>query len=93
MELHVTEADVRMPMPATAEALAEQAKNYDQLLRIALEFPQLRSWTIWGFSDRHSWVHRTFKGYGAALPWDENYEAKPARDALRNALRGVSDAK
>ncbi|HRK16838.1 MAG TPA: endo-1,4-beta-xylanase [Prosthecobacter sp.] len=93
LELHVTEADVRMPVPATAEALAEQAKNYHQLLRIALEFPQLRSWTIWGFSDRHSWVPRTFKGYGAALPWDENYEAKPARDALRNAHRGISDAK
>lgn len=93
LELHVTEADVRIPMPATAEALAEQVKNYHQLLRIALEFPQLRSWTIWGFSDRHSWEPRTFKGYGAALPWDENYEAKPARNALRNALHGVADAK
>jgi len=93
LELHVTEADLRMPMPATAETLAEQAKNYHQLLTIALEFPQLRSWTIWGFSDRHSWVPRTFKGYGAALPWDENYEAKPALDALRDALRGISDAK
>lgn len=93
LELHVTEADVRMPLPATAEALAEQARDYRQLLSVALEFPQLRSWTIWGFSDRHSWVPRTFKGYGAALPWDENYKAKPALDGLLNALRSVSDPK
>lgn len=90
LELHVTEADVRMPMPATLEALAEQAKNYHQLLTISLEFPRFRSWTIWGFSDRHSWVPRTFKGYGAALPWDEDYKAKPARNALLNALHEVS---
>jgi len=77
-----------MPMPVTPEALSEQAKNYHQLLKIALEFPQLRSWTIWGFSDRHSWVPRAFKGYGSALPWEENCQAKPARAALRDALRG-----
>jgi endo-1,4-beta-xylanase len=88
LELHITEADVRLPLPATPEVLAEQAKNYHQLLQIALEFPQLRSWTIWGFTDRHSWIPRTFKGYGAALPWDENYQPKPARAALLKALRG-----
>lgn len=92
LELHVTEADLRMPMPATAEALDEQARNYQGLLGIALEFSQLRSWTLWGFSDRHSWVPRTFQGYGSALPWDEHYEAKPALDALRKTLRGFSTA-
>lgn len=91
LELHVTEADVRMPLPVTPEALTEQAKNYRKLLEIALELPQIRSWTIWGFSDRYSWVPRTFKGYGAALPWQENYEPKPARAALLDAFRGISD--
>lgn len=93
LELHVTEADVRMPMPKTAEAVAEQARNYQQLLGVALEFSQLRSWTLWGFTDRHSWVPRTFQGYGAALPLDEHYEAKPALEALRRTLRGIPVAR
>lgn len=93
LELHVTEADVRMPMPPTPKALEEQARNYHQLLVTVLQFPDLRSWTIWGFSDRHSWVPSTFKGFGAALPWDENYREKPAHAALRNALRGACNAK
>lgn len=91
LELHVTEADVRVPMPISAEELAEQARNYHQLLETSLQDPRLRSWTIWGFTDRHSWVPRAFMGYGAALPWDENYEAKPAQAAIRKALRGASD--
>jgi endo-1,4-beta-xylanase len=90
LEVHVTEADVRIPLPATPDALDEQAKNYHQLLKIALEFPELRSWTIWGVSDRYSWVPRAFKGFGAALPWDENHQAKPAKNALEKALRGVA---
>lgn len=93
LELHVTEADLRLPLPATAESLAEQARNYQELLGVALEFSQLHSWTLWGFSDRHSWVPRTFHGYGAALPWDEHYEAKPALEALRKALRGFPAAR
>ncbi len=88
LELHVTEADVRIPLPATEADFAEQARNYRQLLTIALEFPAFRSWTLWGCSDRHSWVPHTFKGFGAALPWDEHYQAKPAREALGDALRG-----
>lgn len=88
LELHVTEADVRIPMPAAPGALAEQARNYQRLLETALQSPRLRSWTCWGFSDRHSWVPAAFPGFGAALPWDENYRAKPALSALRRALRG-----
>lgn len=32
----------------------------------------------------------TFSGYGAALPWDENLEKKPAYDAILSALQGAA---
>lgn len=88
LELHITETDVRMPLPASPEKLAEQARNYHQLLGIALEFKELRSWSLWGFTDRYSWVPEEFPGYGAALPWNADYEAKPALETLRVVLRG-----
>jgi len=34
------------------------------------------------FTDRYSWIPGFFPGYGAALIFDENYQAKPAYDAL-----------
>ncbi len=42
--------------------------------------------TLWGYSDRHSWIPAVFDGEGAALPWDENLRHKPAYDAIREAL-------
>ena len=40
----------------------------------------------WGFTDKHSWVPGFFSGEGAALPFDENYNKKPAYEAIRAAL-------
>jgi endo-1,4-beta-xylanase len=88
MELHITEADIRVLMPPAPEALEKQAQDYRDLLEAFLELPQARSFTMWGFTDRHSWVPRFHQGFGIALPWDENNEPKPARAALIEALRG-----
>lgn len=88
LELHVTELDIRMPLPATAENLAQQAKDYSRIFKSAAAFPQLKSFSMWGFTDRHSWIPHEFKGYGAALPWDENDQPKPAHAAFLQALQG-----
>ena len=44
------------------------------------------SFTVWGFTDKYSWVPGVFTGEGAANILDENYNAKPAYDALRRDL-------
>jgi endo-1,4-beta-xylanase len=44
--------------------------------------------TVWGFTDKHSWVPGTFPGEGAALPYNENYAPKPAYQSLHDALGG-----
>ena len=86
LELHITELDIRIHLPVTPVLLEKQANNYRDLLKLFLEFPQARSWTTWGVSDRHSWIPAEFKGCGAALLWDENYRPKPARAALLDVL-------
>lgn len=88
LELHVTELDVRMPLPATPESLSQQAQDCRKIFEAAIAFPQLRSFSLWGFTDRHSWIPQEFKGYGAGLIWDEQDQPKPAQAALLEALRG-----
>jgi endo-1,4-beta-xylanase len=34
--------------------------------------------TIWGISDKDSWIPSVFPGYGAANLFDSNYNKKPA---------------
>ncbi|MBG0824976.1 endo-1,4-beta-xylanase [Planomonospora sp. ID91781] len=82
MEAAITEADVRMVMPATAEKLATQADYYQRMLSTCVANKRCVEFTVWGFTDRHSWVPDWFEGEGAANIMDENLAHKPAYDAL-----------
>ncbi|MEV6805710.1 endo-1,4-beta-xylanase [Streptomyces sp. NPDC051132] len=84
----VTEADVRMEMPADAEKLATQAEGYRLLLDACLRTRHCVSFTVWGFTDKYSWVPGTFPGEGAANLYDEDYRPKPAYRALQAELTG-----
>jgi endo-1,4-beta-xylanase len=89
LEWAVTEADIRMPLDGrapTPEQLAVQAAGYGDLARLCLEEPDCRGLVFWGFSDAHSWIPGFRKGWGAALPLDEQYQPKPAYDAVLAAL-------
>jgi endo-1,4-beta-xylanase len=48
--------------------------------------------TTWGITDDHSWIPSFFSGYGAALPFDENYRPKPAYFAAIDALKSPTDS-
>ncbi|ANN17839.1 1,4-beta-xylanase [Amycolatopsis orientalis] len=78
VEVAITEADVRIPLPADPAKLDTQANYFKQLwdgchaVRPCVEF------TTWGFTDRHSWVPDTFPGEGAACLFDTNLRPKPA---------------
>ena len=86
MEVHITEMDVRMPIPATDSRLAQQADVYQTMLEVCLEAWNCTALVLWGFTDRYSWVPNTFDGYGSALIFDEDYEEKFAYDALIRAI-------
>ncbi|CAL9574187.1 Endo-1,4-beta-xylanase A [Streptomyces sp. enrichment culture] len=84
----VTEADVRMVVPADEEKLRAQAEGYRLLLDACLRARHCVSFTVWGFTDKYSWVPDTFEGEGAANVLDEEYRPKPAYRALQDRLAG-----
>jgi endo-1,4-beta-xylanase len=86
VDVAITEADVRMPLPVTDEKLATQADYFRGMLNSCQAVRRCVSFTVWGFDDQHSWVPGVFAGEGAATPFDESYRPKPAYFALRDAL-------
>jgi endo-1,4-beta-xylanase len=91
MQVHITEMDVSLAVDANGNAspedLARQADIYRQVAEACVSHPGCTAIQTWGFTDKYSWIgSRSKHTQGAALPFDRNYRAKPAYDALRNAL-------
>lgn len=86
LETAFTEVDVRMPLPVDNTKLQAQAQGYNLLLQACLLAKRCVSYTVWGFTDKYSWVPGFFDGQGAANLLDENFAPKPAHQAVRNSL-------
>jgi len=87
LDVAITELDIRMQLPSTAEKLAQQAKDYAAVVKACHAVSRCVGITFWGISDKHSWVPDSFHGFGDALPWDANYKPKPAVAAMEEALK------
>jgi endo-1,4-beta-xylanase len=88
VDVAVTELDLRLRLPADANALAAQAADYASIVAACRSTPRCVGVTTWGITDDRSWVPSFFSGYGAALPFDENYQPKPAVEAIVDAFAG-----
>jgi uncharacterized protein (TIGR03437 family) len=90
LEVQITEMDVRLPVDsrgvASTSSLAAQAQVYHDVTAACLEFHGCTTLQTWQFSDRFSWIPAAFPQYGASLPIDANYQAKPAWNAILTAL-------
>jgi endo-1,4-beta-xylanase len=86
LETSFTEVDVRMLMPPDNPKLQAQANGYGILLRACLLAKRCTSFTVWGFTDKYSWVPGVFTGEGAANLLDENFGQKPAYQTVSQTL-------
>lgn len=86
VDVKITELDIRMTLPADQTKLAQQAADYRRVFDACLNVERCVGITTWGFTDRHSWVPGFFPGQGAALPYDENYNPKPAYTEAHHRL-------
>lgn len=92
LSVSITELDVAVPLPVTAEKLADQASVYRSVLQACLLAPTCDTFFTWGVTDRYSWIPTQRPGFGAALPFDEQYQPKPAYDALVATLQSPPSA-
>jgi len=86
LDISVTEADVRMPLPTDVFKLQSQAQGYHSLLEPCLLTRGCDSFTVWGYTDKYSWVPGVFTGEGAADLFDANFQPKPALAAVQHDL-------
>jgi len=90
LEVHITELDVRLPVDATGHASQHdadrQAHLYADVVRACLAVRGCTVIQVWGFTDARSWISRVFPGQGAATLFDSDYRAKPAHEAVLDAL-------
>ncbi|MBP2479630.1 endo-1,4-beta-xylanase [Crossiella equi] len=82
LDVAITEADVRIQLPADGGKLAAQANYYKQLWDGCHTVSRCVEFTTWGFTDRHSWVPGTFPGTGDACLFDRSLRPKPAYRAI-----------
>lgn len=87
-EIHITEMDVALTSDDST-SLATQADIYKKVMQTCLQIPKCTVFQTWGFTDKFSWIPASTNGTeGWALPFDANYNPKPAFDALIQALQG-----
>ncbi|MFC4589160.1 endo-1,4-beta-xylanase [Sphaerisporangium corydalis] len=88
VDVALTELDIRMQTPSDSTKLANQRTDYNRVTTACLAVTRCVGITVWGFTDKYSWVPDVFSGQGAALPYNENYQAKPAYTGMLDALNG-----
>ncbi|KZT04620.1 glycoside hydrolase family 10 protein [Laetiporus sulphureus 93-53] len=90
LEFAITELDIRMELPETAALLEQQKSDYYTVVNACMQVSACKGVTVWDWTDKYSWIPDTFSGYGAACPYDSNYEPKPAFDGIAIAFEGGS---
>ncbi len=92
VQVHITELDVALPLDAQGnplhfDDLIRQADVYRGIVRACLQNAGCTAIQTWGFTDKYSWIgSHTHGAKGQALPFDRNYQPKPAYRALVEAL-------
>ncbi|MET7879147.1 endo-1,4-beta-xylanase [Micromonospora profundi] len=92
-----TEVDVRSEMTEAVHAgnsaeinprLQASAANFSVLMKACLAVRTCLSYTVWGFSDKYSWVPEWFSDppEGMATIYDENYQPKRAYHEIKSDL-------
>ena len=83
--LEVTELDVKNT-DASPDGDRRLAQRYEALMRLMRACPSLDSITLWGVTDAQSWLSRPDAPMYPLL-FDREGRAKPAYDAVREALK------
>ncbi|MFQ1001992.1 endo-1,4-beta-xylanase [Modestobacter sp. SSW1-42] len=98
LDVAETEVDVRTAVkpgategtftsePLSALHAYTQQAYWDQTMKACLFVQRCVSYTVWGVADSNSWIPGVFPGEGAALLFDDDYQAKPEYTVISQDL-------
>lgn len=88
VDIHVSELDylVADSKKSDPKVLAAQAQFYFDIVGMCMKFSACKKVSIWGVTDKYSWIPKAFPGYGTALPFDEDGKDKAAVAKIFEAL-------
>ncbi|KAJ3028019.1 hypothetical protein HDV00_010700 [Rhizophlyctis rosea] len=89
VDVALTEIDIRAQQingTFTPAMYEQQGKDYEQVIRACLAVKRCVGFTLWGITDRYSWIPGVWSDQGIALPWDLDYNTKPAYEGIVRAL-------
>ncbi|KAA8911303.1 endo-1,4-beta-xylanase A precursor [Sphaerosporella brunnea] len=78
LKVMITELDIRIPKPVSQSQLNQQQQDYQTVVSACTALSPCIGVTVWGVSDKDSWVDSTFPSYDDPLLWDGNFNKKPA---------------
>ncbi len=84
LQIQISEMDVQVKngTGTTNDRLNAQAAIFSNMLDICLQSKVCTGFTTWGFTDRYTWIAQP----DMPLPFDSNYQAKPAYNAIHSTL-------
>jgi endo-1,4-beta-xylanase len=88
LEVWITELDVRIQGTPSETELETQAAVFRSMLRACLAVESCKAVTMWGFTDKYSWIPSFFPGWGSATIFDATFSPKPAYWAIHDELGG-----
>jgi endo-1,4-beta-xylanase len=90
-EVTYTELDIRFDsLPASASGQEQQATDYVNVVGACLDVTACVGVTIWGFTDKYSWIPATFPGQGEACLFSSDLTPKPAYTSVSSLLAAAA---
>merc|ERR1712195_384520 len=86
LDVHITELDIKCKDCGenwSDANLKKQADVYENMLVACLEAPNCKSFEVWKFTDKYSWLPDPQDG----LPFDRQMKPKVSYDSLYNKLK------
>lgn len=92
LEIQITEMDVQIQTGSgpVQDRLTKQAEIYGDMLDVCLNNSACTGFITWGFTDRYTWLTNKTGTTEYPLPFDTNYQVKPAYTELLNELASVN---
>ena len=93
INVHITEFDIALSEKPNNDELENQGRFYAEMLKYSLRNTAVKTFKIWGVSDKYSWIRHSLPYQASPLLYDTNFNEKPALLYMKNILKNELKSK